>query len=106
MSLLLTVVLIPERKKQCLFSLTGTCHSSEHKATSLRDASGFLHYVLARKALGATAGRPERQADPSKNRKIRADAASWALVHLLKQQGLDLSENPKHSLENVRGCGS
>lgn len=51
--------------------------------------------MFAKKALGASPGRPERQVDPSNNSKMRADAPSWALVNFLSQQVLGLSENPK-----------
>jgi len=57
--------------------------------------------MFAKKALGASPGRLERNVDLSKNKKMRADAPSWVLVNLLSWQALDLSENPKHPLEKV-----
>lgn len=42
-----------QRWKNSVFSLSlAPCHSSEHKATSLRDAFGLLHYVFAKKGFG------------------------------------------------------
>lgn len=51
--------------------------------------------MFAKKALGASPGRPGRQVDPSNKSKMRADAPSWALVNFLSWQVVDLSGNPK-----------
>lgn len=88
-------------KPQSLFALTGTCHSGEPKATSLRCIKTSSLFVCKKRALGASPDRPERQVDPSKNRKTRTDAPRWAPFSFLSQQVLDLSKNPKHSLEKV-----